>query len=850
MIFNPGEIYLQPLTIKAVMNRPSPKAIDSRHKAILVFLLFLLAAGSVSGQQKKSISAVRTTETIQINATLDEISWSSATPATDFVIYSPYNGAASGYRTDVRVLYDDNSLYIGAMMFDDQPDSIFIELGPRDANNINADHFYVEISPFNDGLNGEVFKVSASNVQIDNKLATGESYNVPDTWDAVWESRTRITDEGWCAEIRIPYSALRFSKSEEQLWGINFWREVRRIRETSSWNFVTREFGATLSHMGELKGLRDVKPPLRLSLVPYVSGYVEHVSGEPGLGTSYNGGLDLKLGLSESFTLDATLIPDFGQVQSDDHILNLSPYEVKYNEKRPFFMEGTELFNRGDIFYSRRIGGTPHLAKSVHDMTDENEIIVSNPSEVSLLNATKISGRTHGGLGIGMFNAITDNVWAEAKDTITGSIRRIMTEPLSNYNMIVLDQTLKNDSYLSLANTNVIRAARKDENYYTANVTSFEALLKTRNRLYSVSGGASLSQKYYADTPSGLGHSLNFNIGKTGGKFRTDYNFSLLSNTYDPNDMGYLRNNNGIRHSLDIEYNTYEPVGKIMTTRNSIEIDYNQLFSPGAYTLTEIELSSMLVLMNYWSFSLTMQVSPWGENDYFEPRTSDMSMFYHRPAAFEAGFRGDTDRSKKLYAEAQAGFYRAWSEYGQYGYAWSVEPQYKVSRRFSFEYSLSVEKMFNDPGFVKSDPVDGIMFGKRDIRTITNTLSGAFIFSANSYLTLRGRHYWSRADYGNDFYRLLDDGGLEYLTGSTGSFNHDVNTNYLNIDIVYTWRFAPGSELSLVWKNSIYSGNDVIISDPFRNFSDLLSMPQTNSISLKILYYFDYQDFRKLLSSR
>jgi hypothetical protein len=168
------------------------------------------------------------------------------------------------------------------MMYDSIPDSIFAELGQRDEGDINADHFWVEISPFNDGLNGEMFKVSASNVQIDNKMTTAESWGHNDTWDAVWHSRTRISEEGWIAELKIPYSALRFPRSASQLWGINFWREVRRVRETSSWNFVTKEFGASIAHMGELAGIRDVKPPLRLSLVPYVSGYLEHVSGEPG----------------------------------------------------------------------------------------------------------------------------------------------------------------------------------------------------------------------------------------------------------------------------------------------------------------------------------------------------------------------------------------------------------------------------------------------------------------------------------------------------------------------------------------------------------------------------------------
>ncbi|MBE0667214.1 MAG: carbohydrate binding family 9 domain-containing protein, partial [Bacteroidales bacterium] len=654
---------------------------------------------------------------------LDDEIWQKGTLATDFVMYNPYNGIPSKYRSEVRILYDDDALYIGAMLFDPEPDSIFVELGARDEGNLNADNFWIDISPFNDGLYGEQFKVSASNVQADIKLNSSDDYHREDTWDAVWESATGITEEGWCAEIRIPYSALRFPKSGEQTWGINFWREVRRVRETSSWSFVTKEYGSSVAHMGGLTGIANITPPLRLSLTPYVSGYIENVSDQPGVGTSYNGGLDIKVGLTESFTLDATLIPDFGQVQSDDHVLNLSPYEVKYNEKRPFFMEGTELFNKGDIFYSRRIGGRPHLSGELYDQLEPGETVTRNPSEVQLINATKISGRTKNGLGIGIFNAVTGSVWAEVTNTATGESRKIRTEPLTNYNMIVLDQSLKNNSYLSFANTNVIRAGVKDENFYTANVSNIQSLLKTNNKLYSVSGSATLSQKYFTGAEADLGHALEFNVGKTGGSFRADYNFSMMSDRYDPNDMGYLRRNNEFEHSLDFSYNTYEPFGNIMSTRNSLELNYNQLFMPRAYTSADIELGSMLILMNYWSLSFDAGIKPWGEDDYFEPRWSDMSRFYHRPPGMEFRLRGDTDRSKKLYVEAELEYFKRWSAYNQRGFAWSLAPEYKVSRRFSFGYALDISRDFNDIGYVDASIYDDIIFGKRDVTTITNTLS-------------------------------------------------------------------------------------------------------------------------------
>ncbi len=815
-------------------------------------ILALISCSLSNGQpvqpelKGRKVNAVRTDQRIRTDGLLDEESWLRANVAGDFIMYNPYNGISSKYRTEVRVLYDDESLYLGAMMYDDYPDSIFTELGARDDEDVNADNFYVEISPFNDGLNGEVFKVTASGVQIDNKLSTGESWEKEDTWDAVWESRTAILENGWSAEIRIPYSALRFSKGSAQMWGINFWREVRRDRETSSWNFVTKEYGSTITHLGELGGLRDIAPPFRLSLVPYVSGYLEKISDEPGFSTSYNGGLDLKLGLSESFTLDATLIPDFGQVQSDDHVLNLTPYEVKYNENRPFFMEGTELFQRGNILYSRRIGGVPHLIGDVYDQLSEDEYVSDNPAEAGLINATKISGRTRNGLGIGVFNAITNSVYAEVKDSVTGETRKILTEPLTNYNMIVFDQNLKNNSYVSLANTNVIRNAEKDENFYTANVTSFETLVKTKDQLYSAAATANLSQRYYTDSTD-LGHAIDFNIGKTGGVFRTDYNLSLMSDKYDPNDMGYIMRNNELEHSVDFSYNVFEPKGTLMMQRYSLDFSYEQLYKPRAFTSSAAELNSMIVFMNYWSLSVDAMVTPWGENDYFEPRTDDMSMYYFRSPGFMIGVRGDTDKSKKLYAELNVEYGNNSSDYDQRGYWWSAQALYKLSRKLSVNYSFAMERLINDIGYVGYGTGDEIFFGKRGVSTIEHTLSGTFIFTANSYLSLRGRYYRSKADYDGDYFLLLDDGTLE---SSEFGGTSDLNTNFLNIDMVYTWRFAPGSELSIVWKNAIMSFTDYIIENPGDNFRDMLDQPQSNSISLKILYYLDYQNLRKLFSSK
>jgi len=649
-----------------------------------------------------------------------------------------------------------------------------------------------------------------------------------------------INENGWVAELKIPYSALRFPRTDNQVWGINFWRELRRYRELSSWNFVDREAGSNFNHLGELTGLNNLIPPVRLSFTPYLSGYYEKYDGEKSA-LRYNGGLDLKYGINESFTLDATLIPDFGQVQSDDQILNLTPYEVKFNEKRPFFMEGTELFNKGDIFYSRRIGARPAGYYSVYDQTGPDEVVTSNPQETSLLNATKVSGRTRSGLGIGVFNAMTRQMFAVVQDTVTGDTREVKTEPFTNYNMLVLDQSLRNGSYFSVSNTNVLRSKDPEEDYYTANVTATDFKLQNKTKLYSISGKAAISQKYYQEQDNEFGHAYDFATGKTGGMFRFTYQVSALSDTYDPNDMGYLRRNNELRNMATVSYNTFEPFWRIYTTRNSLSYSYNQLYNPRVFTGSTISFNSMTIFDNYWSLNIRSNYNPVGEDDYYEPRVS--GYYYHRPSEISLNVRFDTDKSKKYYFQGDGEVTRFWSEYDQHAYSFTAQPEVKISSRATVGLDFNFEESKNDIGYVDYDEGNGnIIFGSRDNKIIAVTFNTEYIFTAKSYLTFRLRHYWARADYNDRYYYLREDGGLD-----PGSYdeNPDLNYNAFNIDMVYTWRFAPGSEMTLVWKNALYDGSSEIIYSYSENIQNMFNSPMLNSLSLKILYYLDYQSLRK-----
>jgi len=828
-----------------------------RRISILIVLLSVLAVTDLSAGSKdrkgklddpslkqKSIAAVKIEEAPVIDGILDDEIWLSADVADNFVQYSPYNGNPSKYQTEVRVLYDNSAIYIGAMMYDPNPDSIYTELGERDSDyGLNADQFTVDISPYNDGINGATFKVSVSGVQSDRPpRSESDGYrHRGDTWDAVWDSKTSIVENGWVAEIKIPYSALRFPKDDLQTWGINFWREVRRSREQSSWSFVDRETGTSFNHLGEIKDIRDIQPPLRLSLTPYVSGYLEQNPDNPGVGFTYNGGLDLKYGINESFTLDATLVPDFGQVQSDDQVLNLSPYEVRYNEKRPFFMEGTELFNKGNVFYSRRIGSTPQGYYEAYENLGPTEEVIYNPQESALINATKVSGRTKSGLGIGVFNAMTKSMYATIEDSETGERRTIMTDPFTNYNMIILDQSLKNNSYVSLFNTNVWRDAENDENFYTANVTGTEFNLQNNSRYYSISGQAAVSQKYYKDIDNDFGHAFQLRGGKTGGAFRIGYELEATSDTYDHNDMGYMRRNNELQNQLSVSYNIFQPFWKILNARNSLTYRHMMLYDPRVFTGSELNLSSNVTFINHLTLFLRAEYKPRGENDYYEPRIE--GRYYHRGKEFSTNAWVSTDRSKKFSANIRLSYNKIWSPYDQYQYSFSFGPTLKLTDRFSLDYEIEMRNRMNDIGYVDSDEEqETIFFGLRNNLTIENTLQSAYIFSADSYLSVRLRHYWSRADYLDQYYTLNTDGSL---SDTNLDSNYDYNYNAWNIDLVYTWRFAPGSEMSVVWKNSIYSGSDHIFYDFGQNMRHMFETGMSNSFSLKILYYLDWMSLRK-----
>lgn len=783
--------------------------------------------------------AVKTGNPPVINGILDDDCWKNARVFTDFIQYEPYSGVPSMQKTVARVVYDDEGIYVGAMLYDSSPDSIRTEMGPRDGDrDIIADYFNVDIGPYNDGINGFSFKLTASGIQSDIRRSSGAGGRDLN-WDAVWHSAAQVVDSGWVAELKIPFSAFRFSGEENKPWGFNLWRYIQRYGEWSSWNFADKSHGTSINYLGEINGINGVKSPPRISVTPYISAYLENQSGQEKWNNAFHGGADLKVGLNDAFTLDATLIPDFGQVQSDDQILNLTPYEVKYNERRQFFTEGTDVFNKGGIFYSRRVGSTPIGYYTVGNELEPAEEVILNPAETRLLNATKISGRTNKGLGIGFFNGITAEARAEVLNTENDNTREIVTQPLTNYNMVVVDQNLGEGSYISLANTNVLHSGAATGNNYTANVTATDMRYLSRDRTYSVNAVIAVSQKYFSDSDDIFGHSIILTGGKTGGKFRFYYTHSSKTDDYDPNDMGYLRRNNEFNNRVTFGYNIYEPMWKILNSLNSISISHEMLHTPRKFSTLDIDIRSSTTFRNFMVFEVESNINPIGVDDHYEAR--EEGRYYSRPPSALVAFSLVTDNRRTLSAGISAEYQKFSSVFNMAGYELGFSPSLRLSNRFKLEHSLSLTKKINDIGY--AGRTESIIFGRRNSGTVENILSVNYIISASSYFQARIRHYWSKADYVS-YYVLNEDGSLGE---DAPDMDSDINTNYFNIDMSYTWRFAPGSELKFVWKNSVYQSGPEIFTSFRENIDALLDSPAINSLSLKVLYYLDYHTLRSHL---
>jgi hypothetical protein len=782
---------------------------------------------------KKQIKAQRTAITPKIDGILDDEAWVNAPIATDFIELRPTPGKLEpkNKRTEVKFLYDDVAIYVGARMYGN-PDSVMHELVNRD-NIGNADFIGVAFDTFLDGVNGYGFYVTAAGVQFDAKysLIGGEDAN----WNAVWESNVKIDDKGWVAEFKIPYSALRFSGKNIQNWGINLIRKSAIVNMQSFWNPLDPKVDGFINQAGVFEGIENIKPPLRLSFSPYVSTLISHypynTPGVKNTKATFNGGMDVKYGITKSFTLDMTLIPDFGQVISDNRILNLTPFEVKFNENRQFFTEGTELFNKGDLFYSKRIGSIPSYFD--YSKVSNSDKIIKDPQEAKVINATKVSGRTAGGLGIGIFNAVTNKMFTEVEDA-QGNRREVETQPLTNYNILVLDQTLKNNSSVSLINTNVLRQGSA----YDANVTAALFNFNDKKNEYFVSGAGKFS--YVTQDPekdNRKGYSYDLTAGKKSGNFTFRYNQELSDTHFDPSDMGFYTNNNFFDQYLNIGYNVYKPGKWYNQIQSWTEFEYSRRYKPGDYQSFGIYPGIYTEFKNLWSVELNGYWQAEG-NDFYESRNGQV---FKTPEAYRLAIYVNPNRAKAYNFGGNIWMLKK-SMFDGTGYNFYFFQNFRLNDKLSFGLDLNYQPSYNYTNWVAMNGAQSV-FSRYDRYTVENSMDAKYSFSNRMGINLRVRHYWS--DRRNkEFFGLKSDGTLEAYNGPALQ-NVDRNYNVFNIDLVYQWVFAPGSELSITYKDAAETNERFFTRRYGRNFDNILNSPQNNSLSIKVLYYVDYLNLKR-----
>lgn len=817
-------------------------------KRVILNLMFLLLLNitSINAQENLKEHTISRTQTApKIDGILDDPCWDHCLSINSFKQQFPNFNAEPSQKSEIKITYDNYSIYIAAYLFDHSPDSILAQLGSRDDHDIVSDMFYIGFDTYK-RLDAYVFGVSASGVQFD--------YRDSDfTYDAVWQSATKITDSGWVVEMRIPYSAIRFPSTEIQEWGFQVVREIKRNNETIQWALVPKHVTSSRSLWGTIKGMNNIKPPVRLSISPFVNLFYQSVPMTHSDQTvsysgafSYNFGADLKYGIDEKYTIDVTLMPDFSQVQSDNKVKTLGYDEVVFNENRPFFKEGTELFNKNQLFYSRRIGKTPEKHNSIGSELQEGETLLENPSTVKLINAIKLTGRNNNGLGIGLFNGITDNMYAVIEDSL-GEKRKVQTEPLANYNVIVFDQKLKNNSNIYFINTNVIRPNQ----HKTANVTGTGFVFMDKKSVWAIDGNYAISQKYSSidsienNFNTIVGHRYFGGFRKASGNFQFGLSHTYIGKTYDSRDMGYYVIGNKQTEKVYVSYDTYKPNKIFRESYHSASFTY----STNPETLKSIgnslNINSTFLLKNYAYLNLNIYGMLFKAFDYYEPRVTGKIFRKYKNYNLSASYSSDERKPFSYGIDISFGDFSEVYDGPAYGITPSIK--YRLKNNFQFDYSFRYFDNTYNIGFVDIVSHDEIIFGGRRLVTTENNFSIQYVIKNDMSLSLVGRHYWYTGEY-LQYYTLQSDGGIEI----NNRYQRDKNFSYnvFFVDFVYSWQFAPGSTLSVVYKNAIESDKALTETNYFRNLEETFNMPKSHSISIKFLYYLDYLNVRKGLRAK
>ena len=849
------------------------------------------------------VNAIRTSGRIVVDGLLDEEAWRGP-GRSEFSQRDPIDGAAPSQKTEVWVSYDDEAIYVAARLHDTAPDSIVSRLGRRDAD-IPSDWFYVAIDSYFDKRSAFFFGVNAAGCFQDGTFRNDEWTD--NTWDGVWDGAARIHEDGWAVEMRIPYSQLRFRKQEEYTWGVNFMRWIMRHKEEDWFSWTPKTESGGVSRFAELHGIRGIDPPQTLEILPYVAAglnLTEAAPGDPfhdGAASDANVGADLRMGLGTNLTLNATVNPDFGQVEVDPAVVNLTQYETFFEEKRPFFVQGSSFFDYGvggvnniasfnwgspDFLYTRRIGRAPQGGV-------QHEGFVDMPQRTTIIGAAKLTGRLDDGWTAGMLQAVTAREWAV---TDSAGVRfDDVVEPLTSYTTLrMLGEFERGAKGLGMIATGVFRdlsqpglTAGFNSSGLTLGVDGWTNIDPAREWVASFWAAGSRvagspermvevqrsSLRYYQrpDEPrlgvdsaatSLAGFGGRVVVNRQQGNWKFNAALGTLSPGFEINDQGFSSRTDKINGHILTGYQWYDPDG--VFRNKGFRIGYFQDYEySGRRTGEGVYLAGSALLMDYWSLSGNFFFSP----EKWDSRRTRGGVGMLSDAGWSAGAEVRSDDREPLVGELEFSAEQSTAggsgRYVRAEVEWKPAAGVRLSFAPNFYHGVGTAQWVQNTPDPAATPTYGTrhVFGTIDQQELAASIRVDWTFTPFLTLQLYMQPLLSVGDY-SGFKELARPGTFDFLEygqgGSTiretgGGYevdpdgagpaaqftipDPDFNFKSLRVNAVLRWEYLPGSTLFLVWTQSQEDLSDPGDFRPGRDLGNLFGDRVDSAFQLKVAYW-------------
>jgi hypothetical protein len=845
-----------------------------------------------SPQQPVYTSSRLITEKPVIDGKLNDQCWTKGTWAGNFRQWIPNEGAKPTYPTEFNIQYDDKNLYVAIRCHDGEPHKILRQAGVRDE--FVGDMTGVNFDSYHDYRTGFEFTVTAWGQKIDLILFNPNNWDT--NWNAVWKIKTGLEDSAWVAEYEIPLSQLRYSGKDEQVWGLHVWRWISRLQEESDWEIQSKTGPGVLFNFGELQGINGLKKSRRLEIMPYALGDLKTMKAEPGnpftdKGRAWGGnvGLDAKIGISSNFTVDMTVNPDFGQVESDPSVMNLTAFETFYEEKRPFFLEGLTIFDykfdNQSLFYSRRIGHSPSRTISPND-----NLFVQTPDKTSIISALKFSGTTSKGLSVGLIQSVTANEFASLSDK-NGNITSTKVEPLTSYsvarvqkgynsgntviggimtstNRIINDKDLEflsNDAYtggLDLLHhwkdKEFYVDARLIGSYINGSKEAITLLQQSSARYYQRPGASYLKYDTSATHLNGWGG--KFMIGKgSKGRWKYSTGATWLSPGLELNDLGYMNTADEINQDNVVSYLINQPAWIFSTYDISLE-QFNTWNFNGTYLGSGAHLAFTSQFKNQWAFSANLIYHTKAVDTKILRGGYDMIM----PQSVMTFGSANTNPSKKIIASFGYSYeYRGdrLAENYQLTPGITYRPLNNLKIGLTANYMRNIDNL-QYISTVTSVPGDRYILGTISQKTLGLTFRvdlnltpefsiqyyGSPFVSLGAYSQLKYITNPKAANYENRFevyqdallingvYQLYDNTGGTRMDYSID--NPDFNFHEFRSNLVAKWEYRLGSFIYLVWSSNKSGNTNSSNASLGESYKQLRSIFPNNIFLIKLNYWF------------